>query len=176
MKTFNTLTYRIIKLACKGDRVEVDWNGTYADLMRLFTEGDCRGRKCPHVAPRTASVFLFPSEANNGPIDRGLVFLPFLTAGCNPSLAHIPPPPPCVFPRAEFTSNETPKALHLLDKGVCKQYAKRVFRLWDKDQRIAYEGFDLSSVKDGDTIQVKNERKKKSKKIKLSRKRFTRRA
>ena len=56
--------------------------------------------------------------------------------------------------RAEFTSDEMPKSLPLLDRGVCRQHARRVFRLWDKVNHIAYEGFDLNEVKDGDTIQV----------------------
>ena len=63
-------------------------------------------------------------------------------------------PPPT---RAEFTSNEMPKSLALLDKGMCRDFAKRVFRLWDKENRIAHEGFDLSLVKDGDTIQVRSD-------------------
>ena len=36
---YSTSNYRIIKLACKGERVEVDWDGTFSDLTRLFTEG-----------------------------------------------------------------------------------------------------------------------------------------
>ena len=59
-------------------------------------------------------------------------------------------------PLAEYTSNETPKSLQLLDKGICKEYAQRVFRLWDKNNRIAYEGFELDDVVDGDTIQVRS--------------------
>lgn len=30
--------FRAIKLACKSERVPVDWDGSYADLARLFTE------------------------------------------------------------------------------------------------------------------------------------------
>ena len=31
--------FRTVKLACKSERVEVDWDGTCADLTRIFTEG-----------------------------------------------------------------------------------------------------------------------------------------
>mmetsp|Transcript_25930 Transcript_25930/g.64940 ORF Transcript_25930/g.64940 Transcript_25930/m.64940 type:complete len:626 (-) Transcript_25930:107-1984(-) len=87
--------YRSIRLACKAEQVDVDWDGTFSDLARLFTE--------------------------------------------------------------EFTSNETPSSLQLLDKGVCRVYAQRTFRLWDTEKHVAFEGYDLSAVKDGDTIQVNYE-------------------
>jgi hypothetical protein len=38
---------------------------------------------------------------------------------------------------------------------VCSEFAQRVFRMWDKVNHIAYEGYDLDSVKDGDTIQAR---------------------
>jgi len=31
--------YRSIRLACKAEQVDVDWDGTFSDLARLFTEG-----------------------------------------------------------------------------------------------------------------------------------------
>ena len=34
-----TIGYRTIKLACKSERVTVQWDGTYADLTRIFTQG-----------------------------------------------------------------------------------------------------------------------------------------
>ena len=95
METPGEPPLRFIRLACKHVSHAVDWDGTFADLTRLFTD--------------------------------------------------------------EFTSNETPKSLHLLDKGACRVAAARVYRLWDKEAHIAFEGFDLDAVKDGDTIQVNYE-------------------
>ena len=88
--------FRAIKLACKSERVPVDWDGSYADLTRLFTE--------------------------------------------------------------EFTQNEEPEGLKLLDRandaGGCLTEARRTFRLWDPKTRLAYENFNLDDVRDGDTVQV----------------------
>ena len=88
--------FRTIKLACKSERVPVDWDGSYADLTRLFTE--------------------------------------------------------------EFTQNEEPEGLKLLDRangaGGCLTEARRTFRLWDPKTRLAYENFNPDDVRDGDTVQV----------------------
>ena len=49
-------SYRIIKLACKGERVDVDWDGTYADLTRLFTDGTHPGGCSARYAHRISVV------------------------------------------------------------------------------------------------------------------------
>ena len=88
-----------IKLACKEESVDFDWDGTFADLTRGFTE--------------------------------------------------------------EFTEVECPKTLTLLDSNTeCRRAASRVFRLCLRDGpfyeggSLAFEGFDLEEVREGDTITV----------------------
>lgn len=67
-----------------------------------------------------------------------------------PPALRVPPPPRL----AEFTHNEQPKALKLLDKGPCRILAGRVYRLRDRATGLSYENFELDDVRDGDTIQV----------------------
>lgn len=102
---------------------------------------------------RAPRLILAGSRARRHP-RRLVVFLERVSDPPRPTPIIAPRAPSSRFPSAEFTNNERPKALKLLNKGVCRTHARRAFRLWDKNRAIAYENFDLDSVRDGDTIQV----------------------
>ena len=70
----------------------------------------------------------------------------------SPRLPALRGPPPSRV--AEFTNNEQPRGLKLLDKGPCRILAGRVYRLRHRATGLSYENFELDDVRDGDTIQV----------------------